>query len=125
MNYIWNITPIGAPRLNRFDAWKKRPRVLRYFAFRDAVALQMKKDGIDRDKLFRLVATFFIPMPKSWSKKKHILMKNTPHQQKPDIDNMVKALLDSIFREGDDCKVYSVVALKYWTDGDGKIEITI
>jgi Holliday junction resolvase RusA-like endonuclease len=124
MNYTWNITPMGAPRLNRFDAWKKRPRVLRYFAFRDAVAVEMKRSETDWKNVDSLAVTFYIPMANSWSKKKKITMDGQPHKQKPDIDNLVKALLDSMFRGGDDCGVYNIRASKFWAL-EGRMEIAI
>jgi len=122
MMYTWDITPIGAPRLNRFDQWKKRPRVLRYFEFRDAIAKFIEDTPIK--EATHIEVNFHIPMPRSWSKKKKALLCDTPHQQKPDIDNLVKALLDSIHRGGDDSKVYSIIARKYWSI-EGKIRMTI
>lgn len=128
MNLIWNIEPMGAPRTTRADAWKKRPVILKYHAFRDAIQAEMKKvdlgGGTWRD-LDTLMVNFYLPMPKSWSKKKKEQMAGAMHQQKPDIDNLVKAVLDSIFRDGDDCRVAGVVARKFWIAGSGKITITI
>lgn len=51
-------------------------------------------------------------MPKSWSKKKHVEMNGKPHQQKPDVDNLLKALMDAVFK--DDCKVWNVTVSKVW-----------
>lgn len=122
MKLIWNITPIQAPRMTRADAWKKRPIVLKYRKFRDDVNELMAETPLKQ--IDTLTADFFLPMPPSWSNKKKLAMAETPHQQKPDIDNFVKGLLDAIFREGDDCRVYSVHARKFWSF-EGKIEITI
>ena len=33
-------------------------------------------------------------MPKSWSKKKKLLKLGTPHTSKPDLDNLIKNILD-------------------------------
>ena len=128
MILTWNITPIQAPRMTRADAWKKRPIVLKYRAFRDAVQAEMKKvdlGGATWKDLDTLVVNFYIPMPPSWSKKKKETMAGAMHQQKPDLDNLIKAILDSIFRDGDDCRVAAVVARKFWIAGSGKIIITI
>jgi len=47
----------------------------------------------------------------------------SPHQQKPDIDNYIKALLDAFFQyQGGDHTVYEVQAKKLW-DIEGKIEV--
>jgi Holliday junction resolvase RusA-like endonuclease len=126
MNIIWNITPMGAPRTTRADAWKKRPVILRYHAFRDSIQKEMKKIdlGGSWSDLDTLTADFYIPMPDSWSKKKKLAMAGTPHQQKPDIDNVVKALLDSLFKDSDDCRVYSLHTRKFWSS-EGRIEIII
>lgn len=120
----WNIEPMQAPRMTRADAWKKRPVVLKYRKFRDTVNELM--EGTPLKEITTLNVLFFIPAPKSWSKKKIAAMCDTPHQQKPDVDNYIKGLLDAIFRDGDDCKVYQVNAKKLWTlPGEGKIIITI
>jgi Holliday junction resolvase RusA-like endonuclease len=57
--------------------------------------------------------TFFIPVPQSWSKKKKELYHGTLHQSKPDLDNLLKAFLDSLLSEdktvchyGELCKVW-------------------
>lgn len=123
MKYTWNITPIGAPRMTRADAWKQRPVVIRYHIFRDEVFILMAKTKIKEAE--KIAVDFYIPMAKSWSKKKKEIMCNTPHKLKPDIDNLVKALLDAIHREGDDCRVWDIHARKFWTNEDGRIELTI
>lgn len=110
------ITPVGKPRMTQADKWKKRPRVLRYREFCDQVRaskLELPEAGAS--------VTFFLPMPKSWSKKKRLEMFGRPHQQKPDLDNLLKALCDAIYEE--DCKIWSVSAQKLWSDF-GKIIIT-
>lgn len=40
-------------------------------------------------------------------------MNNQPHQQKPDIDNLIKGILDALC--DDDAFVYEVHASKEWT----------
>lgn len=47
-------------------------------------------------------------------------MSGKPHQQKPDIDNLVKSVLDALLIE--DKNVYRVLAEKYWAE-EGGIEI--
>lgn len=63
---------------------------------------------------------FHIPMPKSWSAKKRKTMRGMPHQQRPDIDNILKGLMDAVLPE--DSHVHGVVAYKTWAD-TGAIEI--
>jgi Holliday junction resolvase RusA-like endonuclease len=104
---IYNITPVPKPRQTRSDKWKKRPCVMRYRAFADEV----RAAGISLpDSGARIV--FVMPMPATWSKTKKMLMRGSPHQQKPDIDNLLKALLDSIF--DDDAHIWDVHAVKIW-----------
>jgi len=111
---IYQITPCPAPRQTQSDRWKKRPCVLRYRAFRDHVkALKLEVDSGDW-------IIFYIEMPKSWSKKKRALMLNAPHQQKPDVDNLCKSLIDSIY--DDDAHIHDIRITKLWATAGG-IEI--
>lgn len=104
--------PCAAPRMTRSDKWKKRRCVMKYFAFRDRV----------RD--LNIVVpegaciTFYIPTPASWSKKKCAAMQLQPHTSKPDIDNLLKALLDAAY--GDDKHIWHLGCLqKRWRDRPG------
>ncbi|OAT52148.1 endodeoxyribonuclease [Kluyvera georgiana ATCC 51603] len=104
---VFNITPLGKPRMTRADKWKKRPEVLRYRAFCDEVRLNnvsLPESGYH--------VIFVLPMPPSWSKKKRSLMDGKPHQQKPDKDNLEKALLDAIF--GEDSHIWDGRVTKIW-----------
>lgn len=60
-------------------------------------------------------------MPKSWSGKKRAQMAGKPHQQRPDRDNLEKALLDALFSE--DCAVWDGRTTKVWGE-TGQIIIT-
>jgi len=51
-------------------------------------------------------------MPQSWSKKKKAEMDERPHEQTPDIDNVCKALLDSIY--SDDSHIWRITLVKIW-----------
>ncbi len=108
------ITPMGKPRMTRRDAWKKRVCVVRYHAFRDECRLRGVKilDG--------QTVRFVLPMPKSWSKKKAASLNGAPHRQKPDLDNLLKALWD-VLRE--DSHIASVTASKVWGEA-GAIEVS-
>ena len=112
---IYNITPVSKPRQTRSDKWKKRPSVMKYRTFADECRLKKVNVHDMGDSI-----TFHIPMPKSWSKKKKAGMDQTPHQQKPDLDNLLKALLDAVLPE--DCTVWSVATHKVWAY-EGAIEI--
>lgn len=66
---------------------------------------------------------FFIPMPKSWSKKKRNEKCFTLMQEKPDVDNFSKAAFDSLM--GEDKAISDFRATKFYYDGSGHLEITI
>lgn len=103
------IEPMGAPRLTQRDRWKGRPVVVRYHAYRDALRLSLP--GYELPERISLV--FYLPMPASKSKKWKTAHYHMPHDQKPDIDNLVKGFMDSF---GSDQHVYAVQAEKYWAD---------
>lgn len=56
---------------------------------------------------------FLLPIPKSTSKKDRAAMMGRPHMKKPDIDNLQKALLDSVWPEGDQ-EVWDWRCSKLW-----------
>lgn len=89
------------------DRWKKRPVVLRYWEFKDHV----RALGIKLPVPYKI--TFFLPMPKSWPEKKKREMAGKPHMQKPDKDNLEKALLDALYE--DDAHVWSGWVEKRWS----------
>lgn len=102
------VRPIGKPRMTQRDKWKPSLATSRYRAYKDELNWLFKDTIPDQ-----LDVTFNIEMPKSWSEKKKTKMDGTPHQQKPDIDNLVKGLLDALCEE--DAYVFRVNAVKYWS----------
>lgn len=67
---------------------------------------------------------FYIPCPRTWSKKKKKQYHGTLHGSKPDIDNCIKAALDSLFIE--DKFIGHLEASKHWVDFEtGWIEIEV
>ena len=113
-----NVPPCSKPRMTRADKWKKRPSVVKFFAFRDAI----KQSSVQNIALESFDIEFHIPMPKSWSKKKKELHNGTPHKQRPDLDNYIKAWCDSVFEE--DSVVWRFKASKRWTDKEGHIKLS-
>ena len=124
---ILNVAPFAKPRMTQRDRWAKRQIVIDYFAFRDTEKQEIERllalqNNNDKNKSWEeLDISFFIPMPKSWSKKKRSEMAGTPHKQRPDLDNYIKGLLDALLEE--DCKVWRVSARKIWVDTKGCITI--
>lgn len=113
---VYNITPVPAPRQVRSDVWSPRPMVVRYRQFRDAVKAAGIKIPVNGSRLM-----FVLPMPDSWSRKKKEAHNGKPHTQKPDVDNLAKALLDSVYIE--DAHVWDIRITKIW-GYDGQIQIT-
>ena len=112
-----DITPVPKPRQTRADKWQKRPSVLRYRAFADELRYLLRRDfdfngcGI----------TFIMPMPKSWSKTRKQHTAGLPHTQTPDLDNLLKALLDA--HMGDDSSVHKLSYVEKIWGPDGSIQI--
>ncbi len=109
-----NISPVPKPRMTRADRWKRRKCVERYFEYCD----ELRSNGLEIGDILEVI--FFIPMPKSWSKKKKKEMCLRPHKQRPDLDNLVKAINDAANKE--DSHIYIISAEKYW-DYNGRIVI--
>ena len=99
--------------MTRSDKWNERPSVMSYRAYGDE--LRLKLPGYEPPETFTI--EFALPMPKSWSNKKRKAMNGCPHQQKPDIDNLVKAFLDHLCE--DDSYVWKVCASKIWAEHGG------
>lgn len=118
-----HIDPIGKPRLTRRDGWKKKDGTFKrkcvndWYEYKDALHDWVSERGIDPTQFVGLNIVFFVPMPKSWSKKKKAEKNGTYHDQKPDIDNLEKAFLDSVLK--DDSKIACVNKMKLWSDKGG------
>jgi len=82
--------PVGRER------WTDRAqRYFRYKADLQALGIQLPDEGASIE--------FRIAMPKSWPKKKRAMMLGTPHRQRPDLSNLVKAVEDAArYRDGED-----------------------
>lgn len=53
--------------------------------------------------------TFVLPIP---NRPKKFQRQGMPHQQKPDLDNLIKSVLDALF--DDDSHIYDLSAKKIW-----------
>lgn len=112
---VYKITPVPKPRMTKSDRWASRPVVQKYWAFKKECRLQ----GVTLPE--GSLITFVMPMPASWSGKKRQEHLAQAHRQTPDIDNLVKGLLDAIF--DDDSGVAEIHARKVWGEA-GQIIIT-
>lgn len=70
---------------------------------------------------------FAYEMPKSWPKKKKAEMDGQPKTTKPDLDNLVKTVLDGLNGEAweDDAQVVTVASRKVWTSEESKTTVEI
>lgn len=101
------IPPYPKPRMTQSDKWKKRKCVVNYFLWKDSINQAINQE---LSPAFKII--FTVPMPESWSKKKRAAMIGQPHQQRPDLDNYLKAFLDATLNE--DGHIWNVHASKIW-----------
>jgi Holliday junction resolvase RusA-like endonuclease len=107
--YLFDVIPMGAPRLSQSDKWKTNPNhadpnkrqrkvVTNYFAYKNALTKQAELMNFQLRQV--LDALYLIPMPNSWSNKKKERMNGMPCEVKPDTDNITKGVKDT-FRKND------------------------
>ena len=117
--YIVIGTPIPAPRMTKADKWKKRPAVLKYYDWGDKLRksvfgyshLKFPTDGKNTPK--RINVTFVLPIPPSTSNKRVLELEGKSHEVRPDLDNLIKGLLDSLYER--DSVVHSVTSAKRYS----------
>lgn len=113
--------PMGKPRQTQQDKWKKRPCVLRYREYCDRI--RAAAGPIPLNPLAVHIRAH-LPMSTSWSKKKKAAMLGQRHQQKPDWDNVGKAICDALFEE-DSCIAVGITE-KFWcAEGRERTDVTV
>jgi len=113
------IAPMAKPRQTQSDRWKKRPVVVRYRDWCDQVRALMGARTLP-DAFW---AVFGIPLPPSYGRARRASLAGAPHVQRPDADNLLKALMDACL--ADDSHVWDVRATKVWHDGPGFIRVEV
>ena len=113
----FNINPVPAsrPRVSRWSTYYPK----KYTKFKkDMEALTSEIEITPSEKLVSVELEFRIMMPKSFSKKKRQGLNNTYCSNNSDIDNYIKAILDSL--NGvfyiDDKQVVEIFARKIYSD---------
>jgi len=108
-----NVTPMGKPRMTQRDKWLKPPRkpIAQYWKYKDELIAESALNGFKLPESGFHV-TFILPMPNSWTDKKRNQMNNSPHQSKPDVDNMVKGLKDCLCES--DSHIWDYRITKLW-----------
>lgn len=120
--YLFSVAPMGAVRMTYSDKWKTNPNhsnpkyrqrkaVTDYFHFKNEMAWQAKQMKYEMKNY--LDALYCVPMPNSWTKKKKEQMNGLPCLSKPDLDNITKAVKDSLKK--DDSDVWFEKAEKRWS----------
>lgn len=116
------LDPVPKPRMTQRDrmytdpnhpdpAKRQRKGVAEYKAFKTQLQLIAKKTRLDLGGELKI--TFGISMPESWPKHKKEILCQNPHTQAPDIDNLVKAVLDCLCPKSD-AHVHTILANKIW-----------
>jgi Holliday junction resolvase RusA-like endonuclease len=113
--------PMGKPRMTQRDRWMKRPAVVRYREYCDRIRAAA---GPMPASPYAIAIIAWIPMPESWSHKKKLKMCGQMCQQKPDWDNISKAVCDALLE--DDAVLGGGTCWKFWCiQGHEKTEITV
>lgn len=112
------------PRTNlRPEGLKRLLRLERYNQYKQDLSALSKQKGFTFPCQGAHVK-FFVPVPRSWSKKKKAQYHLKLHLGKPDVDNMLKAVLDSLFSE--DKHIADVRVTKFWVDFEaGWIDVEV
>ena len=126
--FVLNITPQTHVRATKGDSVffriprdKLRPaglkrllRLEKYNQYKIDLLAECKRKGFSIPAEGTSIM-FFVPLPKSWSKKKRKQYHGTLHQSKPDLSNLLKSFEDAICVEDKYIAHYSEVC-KRWVD---------
>lgn len=108
----------GKPRMTNRDKWKQRPNVMRYRAWSDLLRIEIPNPPA-AETTERIQVVVYYKMPKSWSNKKRKEMVGQRKRTKPDPDNILKGVLDALWKE--DQAVGRVECDRFW----GKEDLTL
>lgn len=122
---LFPVRPVPKPRMTQSDKWRHgeygkwrvRDCVKRYHEYQDMINIYRK----DYELPNSFTVVFGMPFPKRINKTKRAQLLGQPHLQKPDVDNLLKAIMDTLKTE--DQTVWHVDARKVWATGEGFISI--
>lgn len=111
---------------------RRKRQLEKYNAYKEEVRYHIEKEGLIIPSGYFAI-WFYIPHPKSWRKKKIQELVGAPHMGTPDLDNLIKALLDGAMprrnrisgeKGADDRRIHNYVPFKVWCHpGQEKIVI--
>lgn len=129
--YTFDVMPMGKPSFQKSDKWRtlnnsnpklrQRDIVTKWIDFKKKLSNEAKNVGFVMPASGASIQ-FIIPMPESWSDKKKENMNGNAHQQRPDLDNMLKGFFDSVCEE--DSYIWNYYPEKIWGT-EGKIIVKI
>lgn len=136
--YILDITPqtfirttandrifFRIPRQNlRAAGLKRLLRIERYNEYKLSVSAEAKRVRFKMPAVGAGI-TFYIPCPKTWSQKKKKEYHGSFMQSTPDLDNFLKALIDSLVSEDKHIAQYTYLAKRWVNFESGWIEILV
>ena len=115
IEYLFHIDPCPAPRMTQRGRRNPSKAASKYFGFRNHLCSLANIKGLNGLPGTLNSLIFHLPIPESWSKVKKDRLRNTPHQQTPDLDNLCKAFLDSLCFS--DQHIHSIGEMKkIWSD---------
>lgn len=132
MDFIVDGKPQGKqrPRFSRISKTVYTPT--KTAKYEKQIALAFKAGGgrcIPEGQCVSVSVTAFFPVPKSYSKgkRKACIDGDIRPDKKPDIDNIIKAVLDGLngVAYEDDKQVVEAIGRKYYTESDGYLWISV
>ena len=132
MDFIVDCKPQGKarPRFSRKSGVVYTPA--KTAKYEKAIAKAYMEAGgkcIPADCYVSVSVSAFFPIPKSYSKAKRqaCIDRELRPDKKPDIDNILKSVLDSMNRVAyeDDKQVVELIGRKYYTESDGYLWVSI
>lgn len=110
--------PVAKPRMTRADKWKKRPCVEKYRAWADVCRRVVTGQPTRKlpEEYMGVMGSFYLPMPSSYPSNKKKNLSGHLHYVRPDVDNLLKAVLDSLFDK--DSRISFVLVRKFFVNPD-------
>lgn len=113
--------PASRPRVSRFRTFYSEPYNSYKTLLKQKIIECMPKRSFpvyEQYKPLKLHIVFYMPIPKSISKKKAKTMVGKPHTKKPDNDNLLKSVLDAMNNivYHDDGQVSCINVYKVYSD---------